>query len=250
MSDNKITAVIPVRAGSRRLPNKNILPFADSNLLTNKIQQLKKVKAIDEIVVSSDSDVMLNIAYSENVTAQKRPVEYCDEKSKSFNEVVEWIANNINTDILMWTPCVCPIVDSTAYENAIYAFECKNDTLASQQLLKEAAAKGSDIACILQIFLYEELDNQELYEQSLHKYADRFPVLYVKLGELSMRDDSEGHWEQAVKYYTLADNNGMLTEEGALALSSVYRMLEKEGKMKCDPKEMVRLEALANHKWK
>lgn len=86
------------------------------------------------------------------------------------------------------------------------------------------------MACILQIFLYEELDNQELYEQSLHKYADRFPVLYVKLGELSMRDDSEGHWEQAVKYYTLADNNGMLTEEGALALSSVYRMLEKEGK--------------------
>ena len=140
MSDNKITAVIPVRAGSRRLPNKNILPFADSNLLTNKIQQLKKVKAIDEIVVSSDSDVMLNIAYSENVTAQKRPVEYCDEKSKSFNEVVEWIANNINTDILMWTPCVCPIVDSTAYENAIYAFENKEpiyDSVVSALLLKE-----------------------------------------------------------------------------------------------------------------
>lgn len=130
----------------------------------------------------------------------------------------------------------------------LFTFECKNDTLASQQLLKEAAAKGSDMACILQIFLYEELDNQELYEQGLHKYADRFPVLYVKLGELSMRDDSEWHWEQAVKYYTLADNNGMLTEGGALALSSVYRMLEKEGKMKCDPKEMVRLEVLANHK--
>lgn len=63
-----------------------------------------------------------------------------------------------------------------------------------------------------------------------------------------MRDDSEWHWEQAVKYYTFADNNGMLTEGGALALSSVYRMLEKEGKMKCDPKEMVRLEVLANHK--
>ena len=93
--------------------------------------------------------------------------------------------------------------------DAIYAFEYKNDILASQQLLKEAAAKGSDMACVLQIFLYEKLDNQKLYEQSLHKYANRFPVLYVKLGELSMCDDSEGHWEQAVKYYTLADNNGI-----------------------------------------
>lgn len=32
MSD-KITAVIPVKGNSTRLPNKNILPFGDSNLL-------------------------------------------------------------------------------------------------------------------------------------------------------------------------------------------------------------------------
>ncbi len=137
--------------------------------------------------------------------------------------------------------------DAIIYD-AIYAFECMNDTLASQQLLKDAEAKGSDMACVLQVLLYEELENQEQYEQSLHKYADRFPVLYVKLGDLSMRDDSEENWEQAVKYYTLADNNGMLTERGALALSSAYRMLEKEGKMKCDPQEIARLEALAQHK--
>lgn len=137
--------------------------------------------------------------------------------------------------------------DAMIYD-AIYAFECMNDTLASQQLLKEAEAKGSDIACVLQILLYEELENQELYKQSLHKYADRFPVLYVKLGDLSMCDESEGHWEQAAKYYTIADNNGMLTKRGARALSSAFRMLEKEGKIKCDPQEMARLEALAQYK--
>ena len=45
----KFLAIIPVRAGSRRLPNKNILPFGDSNLLVHKIRQLKKVVLIDEI---------------------------------------------------------------------------------------------------------------------------------------------------------------------------------------------------------
>lgn len=45
--ENIITAVIPARAGSRRLKNKNILPFADSNLLIHKIRQLKKVKGVD-----------------------------------------------------------------------------------------------------------------------------------------------------------------------------------------------------------
>ena len=46
------TAVIPVREGSRRLKNKNIAPFAGTNLLINKIEQLKKVSEIDNIVVS------------------------------------------------------------------------------------------------------------------------------------------------------------------------------------------------------
>ena len=36
-----ITAIIPVREGSRRLKNKNIAPFAGTYLLINKINQLK-----------------------------------------------------------------------------------------------------------------------------------------------------------------------------------------------------------------
>ena len=52
-----ITAIIPVRAGSTRLKNKNVAPFAGTNLLVNKIHQLQDVKEITRIVVSSDSDV-------------------------------------------------------------------------------------------------------------------------------------------------------------------------------------------------
>ena len=59
---NKVTAIIPVRAGSTRLKNKNIAPFAGTNLLVNKINQLKQVQEIDRIVVSSDSDLMLSMA--------------------------------------------------------------------------------------------------------------------------------------------------------------------------------------------
>ena len=57
-----ITAVIPVREGSRRLKNKNVAPFAGTNLLINKINQLKQVKEVSDIVVSSDSETMLAMA--------------------------------------------------------------------------------------------------------------------------------------------------------------------------------------------
>ena len=74
-----ITAIIPVRAGSTRLKNKNVAPFAGTNLLINKIHQLQQVKEISKIVVSSDSDLMLEMAKSAGAMIHKRAPEYCDE---------------------------------------------------------------------------------------------------------------------------------------------------------------------------
>lgn len=123
---NKITAVIPVRAGSKRLPNKNILPFGDSNLLIHKIRQLKQVKGLDTIVVSSDSPEMLNMAYSESaegdgmpkIVLHERPAEYCDDTTKPFKNIAE----NIEGDIILWAVCVCPLLSVQTYDKAIQTY--------------------------------------------------------------------------------------------------------------------------------
>ena len=143
ISNKTVTAVIPVRAGSRRLPNKNILPFGDSNLLIHKIRQLKEVEEIDNIVVSSDSDEMLNMAKAEGVDTHKRALEYADEKTKTFNEVVEHVASSVIGDILMWTPCVCPLTSPRNYRDALINFKkfaVENgdyDSIISAKLFKE-----------------------------------------------------------------------------------------------------------------
>ena len=56
----KLTAIVAVRAGSERVPNKNIKKFNGTTLLDIKLRQLKKINYIDEIIVSSDSKRMLN----------------------------------------------------------------------------------------------------------------------------------------------------------------------------------------------
>ena len=139
-----ITAVIPVRAGSTRVKDKNIRKFADTSLLENKINQLKAVPEIDQIIVSSDSDQMLQVAIDNGVIAKKRPLEYCDEKSKTFNEVVRYIAENeVETDIMMWAPCVCPIVGPKKISEGIAMFkkienkEKDGDSIATAALIKE-----------------------------------------------------------------------------------------------------------------
>lgn len=133
--------------------------------------------------------------------------------------------------------------DALVYD-AIYALECGNDPVASERLFQEAEAKGSEMACVLHIFLYEHLGDMEKCEQALRRYAERFPIFYVKLGDLSLEEE---HWEQAVAYYSATDRHGMLTARGARGLSKAYARLEAEGKMKCDRQEIARLEVLSTN---
>lgn len=97
-----ITAVIPVRAGSRRLKNKNVAPFAGTNLLLNKIEQLKKVAGVERIVVTSDSDMMLEMAENAGALTHKRAPEFCDETTKTFGEVVRHVAESVEGEHILW----------------------------------------------------------------------------------------------------------------------------------------------------
>jgi len=120
------TAIIPVRKGSRRLKNKNIATFAGSNLLEYKINQLKKVTAITNIVVSSDCDYMLSIAEKSGVIPHKRAIEYCDEQTKTFGEVVEHICREVDGEHILWATCTSPLVEPEHYRAAI---DCYLDKL-------------------------------------------------------------------------------------------------------------------------
>ena len=119
MNYGKITAVIPVREGSRRLKNKNVAPFAGTNLLLNKIEQLKKVPEVNKIVVTSDSDTMLEMARQAGVDIHKRAPEFCDEKTKTFGEVVRHVAENVDGDHILWATCTSPLVFPNVYRQAI-----------------------------------------------------------------------------------------------------------------------------------
>lgn len=117
--ENTITAIVPVRAGSRRLPNKNIAPFAGTTLLEFKLDQLKTVTTLNKIVVSSDSELMLEMAVNKGVDVHKRADEYCDEKTKSFGEVVRHICESVDGDHILWATCTAPLVNKFHYEDAI-----------------------------------------------------------------------------------------------------------------------------------
>lgn len=140
MNYGKITAVIPVREGSRRLKNKNVAPFAGTNLLLNKIEQLKKVPEVNKIVVTSDSNTMLEMARQAGVDIHKRAPEFCDEKTKTFGEVVRHVAENVDGDHILWATCTSPLVFPNVYRQAISeyipALENGYDSLVAFERIK------------------------------------------------------------------------------------------------------------------
>lgn len=60
----KIIAVIPARGGSKGIPDKNIKMLAGKPLIAWTIQEAKKSKYIDRLILSSESKKIIDIALS------------------------------------------------------------------------------------------------------------------------------------------------------------------------------------------
>ena len=107
----KLTAIIPVRAGSQRVKNKNLKPFAGTTLLEIKIKTLKKVQGIDEIIVSSDSDEMLSIAEKHNVSIHKRDEHFASNEVNN-SDFMQNLSTIVDGGHIMYTPCTSPLLSS------------------------------------------------------------------------------------------------------------------------------------------
>lgn len=138
--DTHVVGLVPVRSGSRRIKDKNIKSFGDSNLLIRKVRQLQS-SSVDSVVVSSDCNKYLKMASQEGAKTHLRSARYADDKSVPFGEVVKKICSEIEGDIVVWAPCVCPFVDAANYNDAIRLFLNKKkegyDSLISVKVFKE-----------------------------------------------------------------------------------------------------------------
>lgn len=113
-----IKALVPVRSGSVRVPNKNLAPFAGSCLLDIKIRQLHGVPGIDEICVSSDDVSMLEAARAAGATAIPRDPYYASDEVP-MSEVYSYMASQLDCEHVLLTHVTNPLVEAATYSSAI-----------------------------------------------------------------------------------------------------------------------------------
>ena len=119
--NKKILAIIPARSGSKRLPNKNILNLEGKPLIAWTIEEAKKSKYIDKIVVSTDSEQIAEISrqYGAEIPFL-RPAELAQDTTSSI-DVIKYCLENIkeNFDYLMLLQPTSPLRTSEDIDNAI-----------------------------------------------------------------------------------------------------------------------------------
>ncbi|WP_457748213.1 acylneuraminate cytidylyltransferase family protein [Sulfurimonas sp.] len=125
-------AVIPARGGSKRLPRKNILDLAGKPLIGWSIEAAKKSKYIDEIVVSSDDEEILNIAQKYDVISLKRTDSLATDTAPTFDVVKDVIRRVKEYDYIILLQPTSPLRDAVDIDNAIeYLIQKKADSVVS-----------------------------------------------------------------------------------------------------------------------
>jgi N-acylneuraminate cytidylyltransferase len=136
--DTDINVLIAVRGGSKRVPRKNIRPFAGSSMLHLKVEQAMRLEGISDVVVTSDDDEMLEIAAGLGATTMKRDPYYASD-TVPMGDVYVHLASSLDCKDILWTPVTSPLVrDETVQECIdIYRNLPEYDSVVTTNIIKE-----------------------------------------------------------------------------------------------------------------
>lgn len=123
-----VLAIIPARGGSKGIPRKNIKPLAGKPLIAWTIEEAKKSKYIDIIIVSTDSKEIadVSIKYGADIPFI-RPKELAADETPSSEVILhatEWLRINQNQkfDILILLQPTSPLRNANQIDTALKNF--------------------------------------------------------------------------------------------------------------------------------
>lgn len=136
----EIVAVIPVKGQSDRIESKNLRPFSDTNLYELKLSQLKKVTGFKEIIISSESERIRDIAINNfGYNVHVRDPKFSTSEVP-MSDVYSYIASEISGEHIAWVNVTNPLAEYDIYEKAILEYQNLDenyDCLLSAFELKE-----------------------------------------------------------------------------------------------------------------
>ncbi len=119
----KLTALLPMKAHSERVPNKNINKFCGKPLYRAVLAALLQSEYIDNVVINTDSDIIKEGALKnfERVMIIDRPKEIQGD-FVSMNDIIAYDLSKIDCEHFLQTHSTNPLLQSCAIDLAIESY--------------------------------------------------------------------------------------------------------------------------------
>jgi len=131
LTDKKILAIIPARAGSKRLPGKNSKVLCGKPLVQWTIEAALKCSSISKVIVSTDCENIAEIAKKCGVPVPfLRPKEIAGDTATAIDVVKHTVSylnkQAENYDYIVWLQPTSPLRSSDNIIEALNVVESKN----------------------------------------------------------------------------------------------------------------------------
>lgn len=103
---HRAIAVIPARGGSKRLPRKALIDFQGKAMIAHTIHAALEAERFDKVVVSSDSDEILDIAAQHGAQLHKRNNHLAQDDTATAPVLLDLLEHEIATGTT-WDVLAC-----------------------------------------------------------------------------------------------------------------------------------------------
>lgn len=173
-------AIIPARGGSKRLPRKNVLELKSKPLIAWSIEAALNSKYIDKLVVSSDSNEILDVASKFGANVIKRPESLATDLSTTFDAIKHTIDNVEKYEYIVLLQATSPLRSSNHIDEAIELLEKKEaDAVVSVTEMDHSPLWSNTLDDSLKMddFISNEIKNTR--SQDLEKYYRLNGAIYI-----------------------------------------------------------------------
>lgn len=189
-----VIAIIPARGGSSRVPRKNLLQLAGHPLLAHSILHAKHAQCVNEVIVSTDSDDIADVARSYGADVVRRPLELASETATSESALIHVLderrrQGKCDPDLVVFLQCTSPVRKMDDIDSAIMQLQSEGaDSLFSA--CRNFALIWSETAGNLHALSYDyrtrlrEQDMEVQYRENGSIYVTRTNLLREKENRL------------------------------------------------------------------
>lgn len=174
-------AVIPARAGSTRLINKNIYPLLGKPLIRWITEAVVDSNCFDKIIISTDSDQIFDAVSDLKVIRHIRNHKYANSQVTVVEALIDLMQNtNEEYDIFAYFLPTCPFISPDDIKDGIDKIQNDDcDTVVSMTLIQETI----QLACLIRndeiVPIFDNIECGMTNSKMIKKYYKPSGAFYI-----------------------------------------------------------------------